>query len=55
MITALPPVDQLIVGSKDGNGPQHRPIYGGYANAKGLISLFTASQAYRINFKARIV
>lgn len=49
------PVDQLRVGSKDANGPQHRPIYGGYANAKGLISLFAAGQAYRINFKARMV
>jgi hypothetical protein len=31
------------------------PIYGGYANARGEISLFGASLAYRVNFKHRTV
>ncbi len=55
MLTALTPVDRLLVGSKNTNGPQYRAIYGGYANPSGLISLLAEGQAYRINFKARTV
>jgi len=55
MISTLEPVDQILLGSKEGNAGQHRAIYGGYANARGLISLFADGRAYRINFKARVV
>lgn len=55
MTPTIKPVDQIRLGSKEGNGPQHRPIYGGYANARGLISLFADGRAYRVNLKARVV
>ena len=29
------------------------PVYGGYANARGEIFLFTEDQAYRVNFKSQ--
>jgi hypothetical protein len=55
MIATINPVDEILLGSKEGDGAQHHPIYGGYANARGLISLFADGRAYRINLKARVV
>ncbi|SRR5579872_3383606 len=55
MTSAQMPVGRLLVSSKDADGPQYQPIYGGYANAKGLICLFAQELAYRINFKGRTI
>ena len=52
---AFSPVDSIAVAAKDGCAPQYEAIYGGYANAKGAISLFAAELAFRINFKTRTI
>lgn len=47
----------LEIGRKakanDAVGQALEPIYGGYVNARGQISLFAAACTYRINFKSR--
>lgn len=49
------PVDQLLVAD-DGRGPYApKPIYGGYTNSSGRISLFTEDLAYRIDLKKRMI
>lgn len=51
------PIAVLEVGRKLKNnelvGESFEPIYGGYANARGEVSLFGARCAYRVNFKAQ--
>lgn len=38
------------------NCPEHsEPVYGGYANGRGEIVLFTKELAYRVNFKNQIL
>ncbi len=51
------PIAILEVGRKVRNrdlvGHSFEPIFGGYANARGEVSLFAARCTYRVNFKAR--
>lgn len=51
------PIAVLEIGRKirDQNvvGHSFEPIYGGYANARGEVSLFAARCTYRVNFKAQ--
>lgn len=36
--------------------PEHsEPVYGGYANERGEVVLFTENVAYRVNFKRQIL
>lgn len=48
------PIAVLQIGRKN-NAPNEsfEPVYGGYANARGEISLFAERCAYRVNFKNR--
>jgi len=48
-------VDAISVAAREGHSAHSAPIYGGYANARGMISLFTESSAYRVNFKYRTI
>lgn len=49
-------VSELIIVTKDAaNEKRAEPIYGGYANASGLISLLGHEVAFRINLKQRTV
>ena len=50
------PVAVLHIGRKFKNnndtlGQSAEPVYGGYANARGEVSLFGAGCTYRVNFK----
>lgn len=50
------PIAVLEIGRKFKNndllvGQSFEPIYGGYANARGEVSLFAAQCTYRLNFK----
>lgn len=50
------PVAIIEIGRKNGDrvvSESSQPIYGGYANARGEVSLFTERYAYRVNFKSR--
>lgn len=51
------PIAMLEIGRKvkanDPVGQSLIPIYGGYENARGLVSLFAEACAYRLNFKSR--
>lgn len=42
-------------GPKDAVQAPAEPIYGGYENARGEISLFAETVPYRVNFKNRTV
>lgn len=55
MMSIPTPVDELLVAD-DGRGPYApKPIFGGYTNASGRISLFTLDLAYRIDLKKRLI
>lgn len=48
------PIAVLEIGRKNKDavvGESFEPIYGGYANARGEVSLFAERCAYRVNFK----
>lgn len=51
------PIAVLEVGRKAKNndiaGQSFEPIYGGYANVRGEVSLFAARCTYRVNFKTQ--
>lgn len=50
------PVALLEIGRKNRDSLVSRsfePIYGGYANARGEVSLFAERCAYRVNFKTQ--
>ena len=47
--------DRLLIAPKEGNLAQCEPIFGGYVNARGAISLFAQDMSFRINFKTRIL
>lgn len=52
------PVGILNLSKKTPAGVTHltfEPIYGGYANKRGEISIFGEALAYRVNFKANTV
>lgn len=51
---AASPVARLLVALKDAR-PQLQPIFGGYANARGAISLFAKDLAYGVDFKTRTI
>lgn len=54
MILTLPPVAELAIkGAVRGpNCPERsEPVYGGYENGRGEITLFAKDLAYRVNFK----
>ncbi len=56
METARAPVAILEIARKNKSGLLSQcsePIYGGYANARGQISLFAESCAYSVNFKSQ--
>jgi len=56
MICAPAPIDVLLVKAKQGAVEElSEPIYGGYANARGEISLFGENLVYRVNFKNQTV
>lgn len=49
-----PPIALLEIGRKTQNShinQSFEPIYGGYANARGELNLFSASCTYRVNPK----
>lgn len=54
---SLAPIAVLEIGRKvkanDLVGQSLEPIYGGYENARGWVSLFAAACAYQVNFKGR--
>lgn len=55
MISA-PPIDMLKVKPKAGtDGHKSEPIYGGYANPRGEVSLFGENLVYRVNSKNQTV
>lgn len=55
MISA-PPIDMLKVKPKTGtDGHKSEPIYGGYANPRGEVSLFGENLVYRVNSKNQTV
>jgi hypothetical protein len=51
----ITPIAVLEIGRRVKNndlvGESFEPIYGGYANARGEVSLFAARCTYRVNFK----
>ncbi len=50
------PVGTLVTKAKDSVVPgTSEPIYGGYSNARGEISLFGERLAYRVNLKNKSV
>jgi hypothetical protein len=50
------PVGTLVTKAKDSVLPgTSEPIYGGYSNARGEISLFGESLAYRVNLKNKTI
>lgn len=49
------PVDRLVLVDKSGRTPDPQPIFGGYARATGVISLFGSDSVYRFNFKTRTI
>jgi hypothetical protein len=53
----LPVATLAIKGTvKNANCSEHsEPVYGGYANGRGEIVLFTKDLAYRVNFKNQIL
>ena len=56
--TAVPavPIAVIEIGRKNKDSAVSRsfePIYGGYANARGEVSLFAERCAYRVNFKTQ--
>ncbi len=56
METSRAPVAVLEIARKSKNGlvsQSVEPIYGGYANARGQVSLFAEHCAYSVNFKSR--
>jgi|SRR5579863_4936765 len=56
METPRAPIAVLEIGGKSKNslaGQSFEPVYGGYANARGEVSLFAESCTYRVNFKSR--
>jgi hypothetical protein len=57
MIDASPIANLTIEGAVKGPQCSGRPeaVYGGYANGRGEIVLFTKDVAYRVNFKNNIL
>ncbi len=56
METPPAPIAVLEVARKSANGlfsQSLEPIYGGYANARGQVSLFAERCAYSVNFKSQ--
>jgi hypothetical protein len=50
------PVDVLLVKAKQAGAEEvQEPIYGGYENARGDVSLFAEKLVYRVNFKNKTV
>jgi hypothetical protein len=50
------PVAVLEIARKNKNGfvsESREPVYGGYANARGQVSLFAERCAYSVNFKSQ--
>ena len=51
------PIAVLKIGRRlknsDSAGPSLEPVYGGYANTRGEVSLFAARCTYRVNFKTQ--
>jgi hypothetical protein len=58
MTSIFPPVATLAIegGVKGRTCPERsEPVYGGYANGRGEIILFSQDLAYRVNLKTRIL
>ncbi|HEY2475285.1 MAG TPA: hypothetical protein VGI19_10835 [Candidatus Cybelea sp.] len=56
METVQAPVALIEIARKSENGllsQSSEPIYGGYANARGQVSLFAERCAYGVNFKSQ--
>jgi hypothetical protein len=53
--SVLQQVHQLLLASKNDGRVHSEPIHGGYANARGAISLFSGDLAYRLDFKRRTI
>ncbi len=56
METPRAPIAVLEIARKSKNGlfsQSSEPIYGGYANARGDVSLFAERCAYSVNFKSQ--
>lgn len=56
METPSAPIAVLEVARKNASGTfieSSEPIYGGYANARGQVSLFAERCAYSVNFKSQ--
>jgi len=56
METAPAPIAVLEIARKNKNGlvsQSLEPVYGGYANARGQVSLFAERCAYSVNFKSQ--
>jgi len=50
------PVDVLLVKAKQAGAEEvQEPIYGGYENSRGDVSLFAEKLVYRVNFKNKTV
>jgi len=50
------PVDVLLVKAKQAGAEEVKePIYGGYENSRGDVSLFAEKLVYRVNFKNKTV
>ena len=56
MVASVVPIAVLAL-NKNANGADHapEPIYGGYANARGQICLFSENLVYRVNLKYNTV
>jgi hypothetical protein len=55
MISATAPIDSLTVKPKGNLEQKTEPIYGGYSNPRGEISLFGENLVYRVNSKNQTV
>jgi hypothetical protein len=56
METPRAPIAVLEIARKNKNGlvsQSLEPVYGGYANARGQVSLFAERCAYSVNFKSQ--